>query len=53
MHKYICERCKQEKKCNILGCRKDCVKVCVKCMRDKQDREMERSFRIFGVSVAQ
>ena len=32
MHKYICERCKQEKACNILGCRKDCAKVCGKCI---------------------
>ena len=31
MHKYICERCKKHKACNITGCKGECVKVCGKC----------------------
>lgn len=31
-HKYICERCKKEKSCNITGCRGECASVCGKCI---------------------
>lgn len=33
MHPYTCERCNEAKTCQINGCRGDCAKVCIKCIR--------------------
>lgn len=40
-HKYICEKCRKAKGCNISGCRGDCDKVCGKCItvRNRELRE--------------
>ena len=31
IHLYTCKTCKREKKCNILGCTGECIKLCAKC----------------------
>jgi hypothetical protein len=33
MHKYVCSVCKKVKGCSINGCRGDCIKACLKCMK--------------------
>ena len=32
MHKYICEKCKKHKGCNITGCKGECAKLCGLCI---------------------
>lgn len=34
MHKYVCEICKKVRGCSIYGCRGECIKFCMKCVRD-------------------
>lgn len=34
-HWYECEQCEQMKRCKIIGCKGDCIKLCIKCVRKK------------------
>jgi len=37
MHKYMCEVCKKQRGCSIAGCRGDCIKLCLRCTKNKKD----------------
>lgn len=37
-HRYMCEGCKRVKDCSIVGCRGECIKMCVKCVKKGREK---------------